>query len=322
VVRAEHFYLVEDLGANLEIGLDLEKYRQEGMRSVLGVCLRAWGDQVGVVVYASRASRHFGPPNLAFVLSVSDVVAVAIENARMYDEMRQAMRLHEEFMAAVAHELRSPITVIQGRAQRTLKLDAREEIARTGIEQILHASGRINHIVDDLIAVLKFHPGRTTLHREVVDLRLVVRHLVEETARTTEHYHFSVRAPEPLLVDADQALIGEVVTRLLENAMRYAPDGGQIDVDAHAEEGRAIVSVTDHGLGISLERQRHVFEPFYELIPAGAPGYVGLVSLGLYLSKQIVEAHGGRIWFESTPGQGSTFSFSLPLAATGSPTQR
>jgi signal transduction histidine kinase len=203
--------------------------------------------------------------------------------------------------------------VIQGRAQRTLKVDAREELARAGLEQILHAAERIDHLVDDLVAVLRVHPGGTALHRERFDLGNLTRELVEGTARTTEHYRFDVNSTEPMPVEADRALIGEVLSRFLENGMRYAPEGGRIEVRVRRQGDEAVVSVEDHGFGIARERQRHVFEPFYELIPAGTPGYVGLVSLGLYLSKQIIEAHGGRVSFVSVPGQGSTFSFSLPL---------
>ncbi|MHB1004714.1 MAG: sensor histidine kinase [Chloroflexota bacterium] len=88
----------------------------------------------------------------------------------------------------------------------------------------------------------------------------------------------------------------------------------RIDWAHVAHRGEAVVSVRDHGVGIPPDRQPFVFEPFYQAVPAGSPGYVGVVSLGLHLSKQIVEALGSQIWFASTQGQGSTFSFSLPLA--------
>jgi signal transduction histidine kinase len=314
VARTERIQRVEDVRTSTVGPLNRQAYLQEGISSLLDVPLCARDHLVGVLCYATRTPRHLTAANLAFVTSAAGLFAVTIENSRLFDELRQALRLREEFMAAAAHELRSPVTVIQGRAQLTLLNDAREEQSRRALERILQASRRIGRLTEDLLTVLHVRPGFLALQRERFDLGALTKAAAEQTAQTTEHYDFQVTTDGPLFVEADRALICEVLSRLLENAMRYAPEGGRIQVRARRTGSSAVVAVTDHGLGISLERQPFVFEPFYELIPGGNPGYTGLVSLGLHLSKQIVEGHGGRIWFISTPGSGSTFSFSLPLA--------
>ena len=289
---------------------------QMGMRSIVALPLISRGRLVGVATYLSRAPRHFPVEDRRFLGTIADLFAVAIENAQLYDQVRQALRLREEFMAAVAHELRTPITVIRGRSQLLLMKDAGEPQTRQYLETILRHVDRVTLLVNDLLAVARVKPGSISLNRRTFDLTQLVRAEVDQVALTTERHQFEVKCDGPLKVHADRQLIGETIARLLENALRFAPEGGVIEVSTRRQNGEALVSVTDHGPGIPIARQPHAFEPFYELIPSGLPGYVGVVTLGLYLSKEIVEAHGGRIWVTSSPpsSHGSRFTFALPLA--------
>ena len=232
--------------------------------------------------------------------------------------LKDLERLREEFMGAVAHELRSPIAVIRGHAQLALLRDASTDSARPAFGAIIAQTDRIAHTIDDLLLVLRLRPGRRVLTTERFDLTSVARAVVTRVAQDRPSYSFRLTDVGPLPLVADPSLVDLLLTRLLENAMRYSPREGPIDVSIQREGGDAVVSIADHGVGIPPERQAHVFTPFYEPVPAGAPGYVGVISLDLYLSKQIVDAHQGRIWFGNTPEQGSTFTFSLPAAkATG-----
>src|SRR5262249_206126 len=138
--------------------------------------------------------------------------------------------------------------------------------------------------------------------------------LVVVAADREPRFCFQRNVAGNLVVDADPMLTEEVVTYLLENAVRNSPENGQIEIEAQREDRRAGVSGTDHGPGIPLEGQPHVLGPFYEQVPLGPPGYIPLISLGLYVSKLILDCEGGRIWLTSQPGAGSTFSFSLSLS--------
>jgi signal transduction histidine kinase len=155
-------------------------------------------------------------------------------------------------------------------------------------------------------------PGLPKMERDRFDLGEVVEEKVKSISRTTEN-PIQVEAIESLHVDGDRQRMGDVVAHLLENAIRYSPPGASIEVQLRCMDRAAVVSVRDHGPGIPPERQPHVFEPLYEPLPPGATGYTGVVGLGLHLSWQIIEAHGGRIWLESAQGEGTTFCFSLPL---------
>ncbi|MGH2461867.1 MAG: ATP-binding protein [Chloroflexota bacterium] len=297
-----------------ELTFTREVAGRERVKSVLSLPLRSRGQLIGVVTYASPVPRHFSRSDLGFNLTVADLFAVAIDNAQLLQKVRQALRLREEFMAAAAHELRTPLTVIKGRTQWLLRAGAKDAASRGALEAIARHVERMVMILDDLLSVIRVRPGGVSLRLEQFDLSALTRDLTARTASTTREHHFRIDGPEALIIKADRELIGEVITHLLENAMRYSPSGGEIDVTALRHNDEAIVAVTDRGVGVPEERQPFVFEPFYELVPPGEPGYLGIVPLDLYLSKQIVDASGGRIWFESAPGLGSTFSFSLPLA--------
>ena len=289
-------------------------YAREGIRSVLAVPLQSRGRIVGVLTTLSNSPRHFSQHELEFNATVADLFAAAIENAHLYTELRDALRLREEFIASAAHELKTPVTVIKGWAQMLLMANQRDPQKRKALETIDRQADRVSRFIEDMLAVASLQPGLPPQKREVFDLATLVKALVEGTSRLVEQHRFEVHAPTPLPVEADRQLVGEVLNRLLENAVRYSPAGGKVEVAALRSDGQAVVSVRDYGFGIPLDRQPYVFEPFYQPVPPGVPGYVGIVSLGLHLSKQIIETLGGRIWFNSTPGHGSTFSFSIPLA--------
>ncbi|HUX86409.1 MAG TPA: cache domain-containing protein [Chloroflexota bacterium] len=298
---------------------ETEPADKEKMSSFLAIPLRARGRLVGVVAFAARPPRKFSPRDREFDATLADLFAVAIENAQLYEQLRNELHGREEFMAAAAHELRTPVTVIKGRAQFALRSDARDERTRQTLETILAQSNRIDTLTEGLLTVLRLRGGASVLNRTHFDLGQLVQAQLAKSAvpgipTKENNLPIQTQIGGSLIVDADERLIGDVVDYLLRNAVLYSPTGRAVEVTTRREDGEAVFSIADHGPGIPARRQPFVFEPFYEAVPPGAPGYVGMVSLGLYLSKKIVEAHGGRIWLTSVPGQGATFSFSIPLA--------
>lgn len=228
--------------------------------------------------------------------------------------LKDLERLREDFMATAAHELRSPITVIKGQSQLALIRDATEELARRSFETIVRQSNRMAQIIDDVLLAARLRPKAATLNVTPFDLRPLVEEAVATMRRIYPKIRFDITIDVSVEVDADPTLIGTAIARLLANAVRYSPPDSSIEVTLQRKDDQAYVAVTDHGIGIAAERQAHIFEPFFEPVPAGAPGYLTVVSLDLYLAKSIVEANGGQIGFTSTARQGSTFFFTLPLA--------
>jgi len=289
-------------------------YARQGVRAILGIPLRSQRRLVGVLTYGSRQPGRFSERDRGFFATIGDLFAVAVENAWLNDEVRQALRIREEFVAAAAHELKTPITVIKGRAQWLQKIAPHDPQVEQALQAIDQYVDRMTHLVDDLLAVIQVRPNFIAPRRQRFDMVALASDLVTRTGSSMPLHRIHFDAEGDVVVDADRQLIGEVISRLIENAIRYSPDGGTIEVVVRRQNDDAVVSVTDHGVGIARERQPHAFEPFYELIPHGEPGYVGIISLGLYLSKQIIDAHGGHIWVKSELGRGSTFAFDLPLA--------
>lgn len=233
----------------------------------------------------------------------------------MAERVQQAMRLREEFLAAAAHELRTPTTSLKGYAQflqRRPPHDAQEQRALTAIG---HAADRAARLARELAELYTLTEGVARLKRAPVDLQALALERAEAAQGWAERHRFLVCAAGPVWVEADRERLALALDALLEHAVRYQPQGGDVRVTVAEERGEAVVEVRDFGVGVPPERLGQVFEPLFEPWPPGSPNYVGVVGLDLYLARRLVEAHGGRIEAESQPGQGSTFRFRLPLAA-------
>ena len=310
--REESLQIIGDMYSDEAPALSRKLAREEEYRSLVAIPLHSRGHLVGVVTCFNQAPRHFSTRELEFHTMLGQLFAMAIEKARLFREVREALRLREEFMSAAAHELRTPVTTIQTWADILSRMEVNSIRQQKGLTAIARNTRRLAQLVEHLFAAVWMAPGLPKMERDRFDLGEVVDEKVKSISRTTEH-PIEVEVTESLLVDGDRQRMGDVVAHLLENAIRYSPPGGPIEVQLRCMDRAAVVSVRDHGPGIPPERQPHVFEPLYEPLPPGATGYTGVVGLGLHLSWQIIEAHGGRIWLESSPGEGTTFCFSIPL---------
>ncbi|MCL5958116.1 MAG: cell wall metabolism sensor histidine kinase WalK [Chloroflexi bacterium] len=180
------------------------------------------------------------------------------------------------------------------------------------LEAISRGSDRIDGIVRDLLDISRLRLGPLELFPERIDLAAMVEEVVDRMALTTTKHRLRVERAEPAVIEGDRDRLEQVMAHLLENAIRYSPKGGDIDVEMVVRDGEAVVSVRDYGLGIPRDRQKHIFERFYRA-HTGTPYDYGEMGVGLYISREIITQHGGRMWFESEEGKGSTFYFSVPL---------
>jgi signal transduction histidine kinase len=235
------------------------------------------------------------------------------------DRLREFDRLKDEFIAIVSHELRTPLTSVYGAAVtlRQHELDAGRRQALLDI--VATESARLARLLDDVLWVSRLDSGRAHQFIAPVEPLALVSQIIDATRThlppgvTVELHHQPPPAP-PVAADPDE--LRQVLVNLIENALKYAGKG-RIDVRLHSENGKMRFSVHDEGLGIPRHEQARIFEKFFRLDPDMTQG-VGGTGLGLYICRQLVENMGGRIWVESEPGKGSTFTFELPLAATSS----
>ena len=228
---------------------------------------------------------------------------------------RMVEQVKSDFVAAVSHELRTPLTSIYGFAETLLRQDVPfgEEERRTFLGYIASESERLTGIVDQLLNVARLDTGDLQVELGRIDVGSVVSEVVETVEGANEH-RFEIDLPdEPLAAEADPEKVRQVFNILVENALRYSPEGGKVTVGARRNADRVEVRVVDEGMGIPAAEREWIFRKFYRAESAARDGAAG-TGLGLFIAKELVNAMGGRIWVDSTEGEGSSFAFELPVA--------
>jgi len=237
-------------------------------------------------------------------------------NIRDVTERKKLEQLKEEFIGMVSHELSSPLTVIAG-SLNTL-LSEEEQLSRDETHHLLQnatlAADTLSHLLGNLLELSRAQADRLILHTEPIKVDLVFKSAVERITEQYSTHKFVINFPKGLpLLNADPMRLERILYNLLDNARKYSPKGSKIMVFTREEKDQLIIGVSDQGVGIPESDQTMIFKPFERLKPAGFEGAKG-AGLGLLVCRRLVEVHGGQIWVESTPGQGSTFFFSLPLS--------
>jgi len=318
--------------------LHLRLLRELAPVSVIAVPLVVRKQLLGaMVLVATSASRTFGKQDLGAAEEIATWIAVAADNAWLQRAARRAAENRDETLGFVAHDLRSPLGVIEncaraigmrlrqsaaGLAEHAARLphpadrlirDLRES-GSSSVELILRSSGYANKLVHDLLDTSRKNGGHIPIERRKVRLEKLVTEVIET--------HKLAAAPHPVSVEAekegslpkawcDRRRIGQVLQNLLDNAAKFSPEGAPIMVHVSARQGELLICVADKGRGIPLEDLEHVFERFWRAAKSNREG----TGLGLSICKEIIEAHGGRIWADSTPGVGSNFCFTIPAVS-------
>jgi PAS domain S-box-containing protein len=232
---------------------------------------------------------------------------------------RVVEQMKSEFVSNVSRELRSPLTSIYGFAETLLRDDVLfgEEERATFLGYIASEAGRLTAIVDRLLAVARLDSGDLQVQLASTDVRTVVSEVVASAKQslTLDGHEFVLDLPtEPLDAEADRDKLRQILTDLIENAVKYSPEGGTITVTARRQDDSVEVSVEDEGIGIPESEQQRIFAKFYRAESAGRDLESGGTGLGLFIAKELLTAMRGRIWVRSREGEGSSFVFVLPLA--------
>ena len=253
------------------------------------------------------------------------VLALARTESELRRTQQEQLDLKDKFISHVSHELRSPLTPIYQFS--TILLD---EIAgpvnkqqRDYLEIVLRNAASLQTMIGDLLEVTRAQTGKLTVDRRRLHVGPIVAEVVRSLAMTAKAHGLSLQAEiEPDLPEAlaDAARVRQIVANLIENAMKFTPEGGSIDVKVHVrpeDRGKVCVTVSDTGCGLSSADRERVFEQLYQVENAGGERSRNGLGLGLYISKELVNRQGGRIWVESEKGHGSRFSFTLPTLDLG-----
>lgn len=283
-----------------------------GFTAFAGFPLLARGRIIGGVgFFLLDPSRRYSERDRRLGTELSHRCALALDNARLYQEAQESARMREHVLAVVSHDLKNPLAAIQMNAQllkRTAEA-AGGRVTRTA-DTIMRASDRMTRMINDLVDIRSIQRGRLAIEKQPSDLREILHEARDEARSLTSErgIRVQVSAQGPILVECDRQRILQVLSNLVGNAVKASAEGSEIKLGVDARNGDVLVWVRDQGKGISADDMRHLFQPYWR---GHDVSYAG-AGLGLAISKGIVGVHGGRIWAESAPGRGSTFFFTLP----------
>ena len=285
--------------------------------SMMILPLAVHGQLLGVLFVVSSSPHHrFAAADLVFGQEIAAQATLSVENAQLYDTARQAVRARDDVLRVVAHDLRNPIAVIQLAAE--LLLCETSELgggSRSALQRILRSAVRATRLIEDLLEVTRFEVGNLVLEHHSIPAAEIVHDVAEAQGPivSASSLELQIDAAEQLPdVWVDRDRLEQVFANLIGNSVNFTPAGGRITIGAASTGGGAVrFWVTDTGAGFDAESREHLFDRFWQA-RKGARGGVGL---GLSIVKNIVEAHGGRVWVDGAPGLGSTFYFTIPAAA-------
>jgi signal transduction histidine kinase len=287
-------------------------------RSAIAVPLRARGQTLGVMTLAwAQSDRRYTAEDVALADEFARHAAVAVDNARLYREAQGGIRVREEFLSVAGHELKTPLTALK------LNLQSLERASRREPSPLLSAVGdritkmgwqlsRLERLMNELLDVSRVTAGRLKLEPETIDLRDLVREVLQRSEEDLEEAgsQASLEAPDPVVGSWDPARLDQVVTNLISNAIKYGL-GRPIDVTLTSDGSTARLMVRDRGIGIAPEQRGRIFGRFERAV---SDRHYGGFGLGLWIVRQIVEASGGAVQFDSQPDHGTTFVVELPLS--------
>lgn len=299
-----------------------EILRRLAPQSHMVVPFKDRGKILGAITFVRtvRSSNRYTDADLRVAEDLARRATVAVENARLYGEAQQAIRARDEFLSVAAHELKTPVTGLLGfselaRSELDLEMAPASANLYRAIEVIEHQAAKLSHLVSQLLDVSRIEAGKVELNRTRVSLTRLAVEVAEATQRSAPRHTIVVRSSGPATALVDAIRMEQVLANLTGNAVKFTPDGGTVELELTTTESQAIrIAITDQGVGVPVEHRGQIFDRFYQ---AHARGFYGGMGLGLYISRQIVELHGGRLEAEFPTEGGTRFVAELPSALAG-----
>lgn len=290
---------------NISQGIKVDHFEtvrmaKNGSMIPISVTISPITDNSGRVIGASKIARD-----------ISEHLNAQEEKARLFEQVKALNDKKDEFIGLASHELKTPLTSINGYLQLLSNMIT-DEKGKWFVDKTRLQVKKLNALVSDLLDVSSIEAGKLRFTEERFDIRQVLESVIELFAHGNHNYHINLETDiSELYINGDAHRVEQVINNLLTNAIRYAPGSNQIIITLSREKNDVKIGVRDFGVGIPPEKLKHIFSRFYRVDEAN-PNVSGL-GIGLYLSQQIITRHNGKIWAESEPGVGSTFWFTLPL---------
>ncbi|MET3502029.1 PAS domain S-box-containing protein [Mucilaginibacter rubeus] len=267
------------------------------------------GNIIGGLFFGHPEAGVFLQEHEDIVVSLASQAAVALDNSRLFTEVKELSQKKDEFIALASHELKTPLTSMSGFLQLLERkvIDVNRPFVAKAITQLK----KLNALINDLFDISKIQSGKLQFYFEEFDFTGLIKENLEAIREAYTSHEIYFDESGEMILEGDKMRLDQVLTNLVTNAIKYSPESDRIEVSAKRSETEIQVSVKDYGMGINEENISHIFSQFYRAKDVNR-SITGL-GLGLYITKEIIERHGGRIWVESEPRMGSTFSFVLPL---------
>jgi PAS domain S-box-containing protein len=269
------------------------------------------GDVIGGLFLGHPEPGIFTQEHETIVASIAAQAAIGIDNAKLYEEVKDLNEKKDEFIGLASHELKTPLTSITGYLQIIKRLKT-DEISQKFVEKSIQQVKKLTSLVNELLDVSKIEAGQLQLAIENFDIKPVVAGAIELIQHSNNNYDISLNTDiDSLMITGDPHRIEQVLVNLLTNAIKYSPGANKIEVSLARVGNKVNIGIKDFGIGIAADKLTKIFSRFYR-IEGVSPNISGL-GIGLYLSHEIITRHKGKLWAESEPGKGSTFWISLPV---------
>ncbi len=321
VFRTGQSLLYTNVADTLAGGVDthlLSPLAHLAVRSLMIVPLIVRGQTLGAITFVTRVSgRSYDAADLVLAEDLTHRVGVALDNARLYREAQEAVRVRDAFLSVAAHELKTPLTslfgnaqLLQRRAQRENSMNERD--VRT-LRVVVEQAARLNRMITALLDLSRLQMGQFNIELGPVDLTALTQRVVDELQPSLEQHTVELTGDAlPILVMGDELRLEQVLQNLIQNAVKYSPKGGVVHVHLGRRDQWATVAVSDEGIGIPKDALPNLFRRFYRAHNAKYHHISG-IGVGLYVVSEIITRHGGSITVTSTEGTGSTFTVTLPV---------
>jgi signal transduction histidine kinase len=288
-----------------------------GTRSAMIVPLKRHGQVLGVISFVSAGTNYYELDDLGMAKNLASRVAAAVEQARRYQEAQETVQQRDQFFSILSHELKTPLTTLLGfsRILQQWINQPRIDIERTyrGLDRIVEQVYRLNDLINVLLDFSCLQTSQFAIQRVPVDLGALIQEVVQEIRPVLQRHTIMMNnSGAPLIIVGDYVRLRQVVQNLLDNALKYSPEGGAVQVELEQDDDQACIRITDQGIGIPAAALPHLFQGFYRAANVNSHRISGM-GIGLYVVNEIVTMHEGTVEVTSDEGVGSTFTLYLPL---------
>ena len=260
----------------------------------------------GEIIGASKIARDISKQKIA----EEKLQNYAEKNARLYEEIKTLNARKDEFIGLASHELKTPITSVNGYLQIIERNLSSDDKNKAFIAKALQQVNKLNSLISDLLDVSKIQAGKLPFKYTDFDLVRVLKDTIDMLQHNSPHRLELSFSAQPIMLRGDQQRIEQVIINLVTNAVKYSPGTERVIINAGVHDKKVIVSVQDFGMGIPCDQQEMIFSRFYRV--ESQASHISGLGIGLYICHEIIDRHKGRMWVDSTLGEGSAFYFELP----------